>query len=709
MTDAGQLIVARHIQNMSEATSLEPHWGYVDRALPCTSDAGSCAYLDVVYHSHDLGMLYSGILWATLGGILFLWTILRRVGTRSDVPYDDAVSPDDEAQTESTQPKGLGRWTSTLGAAARRHLLPETWGRKILGRTTRLQLLILAVFAGYLLIWSLAGIAYHTWVTPVKRLPGVYNIRTSLGPWADRVGTLAFALTPFSILLSSRESLLSLLTGIPYHHFNFLHRWLGHIIFIQASLHTVGWCIVEIRLYQPQPSVAAEWIVQRYMVWGIVAMALLLLLWVLSLPISIRFTGYEFFRKAHYVLAMLYIGACIGHWKQLQVFLIPALSIWFVDRALRLVRTALLHYNYLDAADGRSRTGFAPARAEVTRFEDAEHGDILRLDFDYPHQPWKVGQHFYLCFPDSSIWQSHPFTPMSCPQKGRDDGGMTRHTYLIRAKKGETRKLADLVAGRTAPTAGSRIGSSTDEKSTVVTSSVQTPVILTGPYGESIVDGLTLGSLDNVLCVAGGTGITFVLPVLLHLGRQRLLGAGRKRDFELIWIVRRAEDIKWCRPELEELQSFKRVRVRIFVTRQHRVFPSSRVETGLEDEEEVLTKPISPSPSIQSDLETPLDASDEKRCLSEPSSASRTATTNAPRIEYSTGAAPDQRHPDLGRLVRAFIEGTSAGRTKVFASGPGGMVSDLRKVVASSNDAGKVWRGEQKFDVDLISDNRLEW
>src|SRR4051812_38961910 len=71
----------------------------------------------------------------------------------------------------------------------------------------------------------LVGITYKTWITPVKKHPGVYNTRTGLGGFADRVGAIAYALTPFCVALSTRESLLSLITGVPYQHFNFLHRW----------------------------------------------------------------------------------------------------------------------------------------------------------------------------------------------------------------------------------------------------------------------------------------------------------------------------------------------------------------------------------------------------------------------------------------------------------------------------------------------------
>lgn len=47
-----EVLNARHIQMADNTSRLEPHWGYVDRVLPCTNDAGSCEYLDAVYVSH---------------------------------------------------------------------------------------------------------------------------------------------------------------------------------------------------------------------------------------------------------------------------------------------------------------------------------------------------------------------------------------------------------------------------------------------------------------------------------------------------------------------------------------------------------------------------------------------------------------------------------------------------------------------------------
>ncbi|EIC06927.1 Ferric reductase domain protein transmembrane component domain-containing protein, partial [Microbacterium laevaniformans OR221] len=52
-----------------------------------------------------------------------------------------------------------------------------------------------------------------------------------MGGFSDRIGALAFALTPFTVALSTRESILTLMTGVSYQHFNFLHTWCGRVIF----------------------------------------------------------------------------------------------------------------------------------------------------------------------------------------------------------------------------------------------------------------------------------------------------------------------------------------------------------------------------------------------------------------------------------------------------------------------------------------------
>ncbi|KAK5636017.1 hypothetical protein RRF57_011729 [Xylaria bambusicola] len=516
------------------------------------------------------------------------------------------------------------------------------------------------ILSAYLFVFSFAGFTFQQWITPVKNSPGLYNTRTTLGPFSNRIGVLAYALTPLSILLANRESILSLLTGVPYQSFNFLHRWLGYIIFIQGSVHTIAWTIVEVRLYQPQPTAAQEWIKETYIVWGVVTMILLLLLVVLSTPWAIRLTGYEFFRKAHYVLAIIYIGGCWGHWAQLKSFLLPSILIFFLDRGVRLVRTMLMHYQYLP----NGSMGFQTAPASLTHFADAEYGDVIRMDFEQPHGPWNISQHFYLCFAESSIWQSHPFTPLNLPQTRN---GAVSHSYIFRAKKGETRKVADLALQKL----------SLSPKAT-------TPVILTGPYGESITENLT--PEHNILCVAGGTGIAYVLPVLLNIIQKP---AVRDRKIQLVWAIRRKADLCWVEQEIVSVNDAARthgIEVCIYVTREAGSNASSIQEGKVEGSEIDLDKTCGTASCAAVSARSPMSLDIQK-----------------------LGSKGQNRHPDLKVLVSEFVENTVRGPTKVFGSGPGGMISDLRSIVAACNSGSRAWKGNERFDVSLVCDDRLEW
>ncbi|KAH6628075.1 putative FAD binding protein [Chaetomium tenue] len=668
-------LTPRHIQNMSEAAALEPHWGYADRAVPCTNDPGSCAYLDVVYGAHDRGMIYTGIFWLTIGGILLVWAISRRLFPARE-PHDDLLAQLSAAQKEkqkqpttttTTDPESQPPLTTTpsskpptstltrlhhaLTSTTRHHLLPTTPLHFLFGHTTRLQLLILALLTAYLTLFTFLGMAYATWITPIKNQPAhIVNTRTTLGPWADRVGVLAYALTPLSVLLASRESVLSLLTGVPYTGFMFLHRWTGYVILVQSLLHTLGWVLVEAWLYQPQPRVWEEWVAQEYAIWGVVALVLLVVLWVLSWGVVVRrVTGYEFFRKAHYVLAMVYIGALIGHWQQLQCFLVPGLVLWGLDRGARLVRMGMLHYGYWSEEGG---WGFRAVEGKARLWRDGELGDVVRLDFDHVQKPWSVGQHFFLCFTEGSIFQSHPFTPLSLPMA--DAAGKVKHSYIFRAKGGETKKIADVLVKKAA--AGTAL---------------TTSVIMQGPYGENIAEGLTQDV--NVLCVAGGTGITYVLPVLLRLVRERP-APGRK--LELVWAVKKRQDLEWVEPEMEELRRLGAahgLRIRTFVTSESLTVTSKEVRV----------------------------TDDKGRTESDDDIESVQGTP-------STRSGNDHR-PDVAAAVSDFVAGVAHGQTRVFGSGPVGMVVEMRAAVAKCNSGGKVWKGEERFDVRLVCDDRLEW
>ncbi|KAG9238101.1 putative Ferric/cupric reductase transmembrane component 1 [Amylocarpus encephaloides] len=656
-----------HIQDHSTAASVIHHWGYADRVVPCTNDAGSCEYLDAVYWMHDTSMLYTFIMWAVIGGILLLFITLRTL--RPSPRHIARFSADEKDQAREPGSAYSRAWAG-LQSTFRKCLLPESFVG-LFGHVTRLQLLVLSILLAYLLIFTLVGIVYKTWITPVKKT-NLFNTRTGLGGFSDRIGALAYALTPLTVALSTRESILTLVTGIPYQSLNFLHRWAGRIIFIQSFLHTLGWTLIEGKFYQPQPKVYREFIAQKYMVWGCVAMMLITFIYTFSLSRVIRLTGHEFFRKTHYVIAMIYVGACWGHWQQLSCWMIASLGIWGIDRGVRFLRTLLIHVGYVN---GNRDFGFHSAQSSVEYFDDPD-GGVVRLEFKHNHETWQVGQHFFLCFSALTIWQSHPLTVASAPEL---HPALPHHTYIVRCRKGETRRLKELALGQVSEPAS---------KGGATLSSKTTSVILCGPYGTTLLPSHpNVGhEASNIIAVAGGTGISSTLPVALVAASSPAF-IGIPLDF--IWVIRRHSNMDWIKSELSELQRQSRsselnLRIHIYITQ--------------ESPPEVRSSQDSASKSLE-DIEIS-HAPSSKACFS----SSLSSSNPNYNITYM-----DSVHPSLATIVSGFLDtrACSEYRTRVIASGPAGMGQDLRAAVASVNDGSKVWKGDRRWDVSLDWDDRM--
>lgn len=605
----------QHIQDHSQANT--KYWGYASRVLPCTKDVGTCEYLDAVYGMHETSMLYTFILWGVILGILACWSVLR-IHTTAPASHGPGTL--------------LSKLLAKLTRWKRQYLLQDAPFRSLFGRTTRLQLATLTACLIYLLIFSLVGIVYRTWITPIADST-LHNTRTGLGGWSDRLGALAYALTPFSILLAQRESILSILTGIPYQHFNFLHRWLGRVIFVQSFLHTLAWTLVEGKFYQPQPSVYVKFMAQQYIIFGVVAMALITFLTVFSTQWAIKRTGYEFFKAAHWVSAVLYLGACWGHWDKLWCWMVPSLALIVVDQTVRFLRMVYILRN-----GDRHAKGFKPAEAEIKILED-ENGVVVRLDFDLEHPlgtAWEAGQHFYLTFPGLSIWQSHPFTVASAPEV---NSKMQHHTYLLRVRDGQTKKLAALGNG----------------------AKVQT--LLSGPYGK----GFPSYECQHLLAIAGGTGVTFTLPVIFEAVQQQLGVAKGRAVLDFVWVVRKSEDLLWLSGEIAQLKRLldqaAGLRISIYVSRESL---SEKEKGKIREKKEVESSSTSLSSSTDDILSDLL------------------AIRN-PR--FSVHFLRDH-HPSVEEILEDFHERVGnaggSGTAEIVGSGPEAMGSDLRSAMSKA-------------------------
>jgi hypothetical protein len=130
-------LAARHIQD-GTGTAIH-YWGFATRYLPCTSDPGTCEYLDAVYGNHEKSMIYTFVMWAVFG-IILLAMVFARLLRPNKRHGDDA------------RQSFYYRLVRSVSAAIRRYLAPECL--RVFKHTTRLQVLILAILCTYLVAFS---------------------------------------------------------------------------------------------------------------------------------------------------------------------------------------------------------------------------------------------------------------------------------------------------------------------------------------------------------------------------------------------------------------------------------------------------------------------------------------------------------------------------------------------------------------------------
>jgi NAD(P)H-flavin reductase len=299
---------------------------------------------------------------------------------------------------------------------------------------------------------------------------------------------------------------------------------------------------------------------------------------------------------------------------------------------------------------------FQPAQATLEYHPDPD-GGVIRLEFGHEHKPWAVGQHFYLCFPALSIWQSHPMTVMSVPSRGSKS---QHHTYVIRCRKGETGRLKQLA----------------------LNGQVSTPVVICGPYGKALLEEKEEST--NLLAVAGGTGVTLTVPVVLGaLEKEGMRGA----VVDFVWVVRRRGNIRWVGEELREMKRRSKesgidLNIHIYVTQG-------------EENESGDSTPVE-NISVVDEKGIDIDPTDEK---------SEKSIVGALDLDIKL---LDHQRPVLKDILGSFLSTRASDqhRTRVLASGPAGMGQDLRRSVASMNSGSAVWRGRKSRDMELYWDSR---
>lgn len=330
----------------------------------------------------------------------------------------------------------------------------------------------------------------------------------------NRLGVLSFANMPLIYLYAGRNNILLLLTDWSHATFILLHRWFAYIATLQAVLHSA----IYLHIYVAEGQHASESKLP-YWYWGIIATLGMTIL----LPTSIkpvRDLVYESFLVWHIALSVLVLVGCYLHiydrfehqWGY-EVWIFAAIAVWGFDRILRLLRLA--------------RNGICTA--EISVIDE----DYIRINI----RGVVATGHVYLYFPALTwrIWENHPFSVASTllpslehkidelPGKDLERNGEGSYRNSDEKITATSQIFGYGIEGHQAqqpPSLGLTFFLRTRSGLTsLLPRQGSVHVLVESTYGGHE----DLSGYPMLICIAGGVGITAVMPFLQsHPGSKKL-------------------------------------------------------------------------------------------------------------------------------------------------------------------------------------------
>lgn len=229
---------------------------------------------------------------------------------------------------------------------------------------------------------------------------------------------------------------------------------------------------------------------------------------------------YELFVLLHTPAAIIFLGMLFWHCHNYLTswdYLWATVAIWVACYGIRLFK--------LNWTNPFRMSWLIGDEAAVTLLPE----NAVRVTI--PTQVrWKPGQFVYLRIPGISIFENHPFTIASlCSDDFPSEYGEQYRDLALVFKPfgGFTRKVLNTAL----------------EKGPLHTYRA----FLDGPYGGM---QRSLDSFDNVVLVAGGSGITALVSHILDLVKRMRDGKAVTKKVHVVWAVKRLEAMEWFKEEL---------------------------------------------------------------------------------------------------------------------------------------------------------------
>lgn len=377
----------------------------------------------------------------------------------------------------------------------------------------------------------------------------------------NRFGFVALACVPPMFVLSSKNGAVQWLLGKGWTWVNFLHRWLGRAMVLMVLLHFYFWAV------QTPDGQMSTFFAGTKVRRGIGALVFLLVI-ALSSAGPLRRWSYPAFFVCHYVGVLGFLVFVNRHtvyaqgWATYSVVAIYGLDI--------VGRAASLRVRWVEV--------------------EPLAGGMTRVRMTGLRGGWRGGQHVSVRVmfapPGAGVWsafrflEAHPFSIANAPVEdgvingaalaaAADGARVERGAELLMRSCGKDSWTGDL--HKTAQ-AGAAVAKARAAKAGTEAASKKMHMLalVEGPYGG-------LGRFvqleeENVLLVAGGSGMSFVVGVLDEVVGKRL-SEGKGGRVEVVWAVKDRAHIGWCEESLRAIITAAagspaglQVRLRIFLT-----------------------------------------------------------------------------------------------------------------------------------------------
>lgn len=467
----------------------------------------------------------------------------------------------------------------------------------------------------------------------------VHSHGAQAGFWAQRTGAIAYPQFMLLPLLAGKNNLITLVTGLSYEKINIMHRAVARTLFILILLHTFQ----KVETFTP-PKLAAE----KYLT-GTMATVAFGAIFLTSLR-PVRTHAFEFFLIMHICLVAIFLSGIYFHQPKDAIYVWLFIAFWLFDRVSRGLRMIFINRG--------SPTSTEAIVENVSR-------DSIKLVLPNRHITWKAGQHVFLILPGVSTIpvEAHPFTIANIPD--RDQNGRARPTdlvFYIRAMDGFTRKLHDYAAINHA-------------KSVVA--------LVDGPYGAPP----PVNTFNTVILIAGGSGVSFTLPLLLDIISAARRQATPVKRIVFVWTVKTYEDLRWASEAIatatHNAPSTLNLDLRIHVSRANPLVPSLSM-SGLKKDVSGSgpLSPISPTEKspIEKDTGSPIKGSSRAEIIT---TLAEDASTHEGHLAAATSHLKTLvGRPDISSIIQEEIQ-ASTGPVSVNACGPARLTKAVRASLTS--------------------------